>query len=122
MTILVRSGTSLATNSFETGLSLGRQIRAEFAGDRGKCRFDRVSPLGRGVMSRHVLDLQRLDMRGQRTDRIVRNRRRLCQGQLLREKLETVHATACRRCNLQRRFGVRGGRVLPIEMPRLEPG
>ena len=30
MTVLVRSGTSCATNSFETGLDLGRQIRSGF--------------------------------------------------------------------------------------------
>jgi hypothetical protein len=33
MSILVRSGTSQATNSFDTGLDLGRQIRAAFSGD-----------------------------------------------------------------------------------------
>ena len=32
MTVLVRSGTSCATNSFETGLDLGRQIRSGFNG------------------------------------------------------------------------------------------
>jgi hypothetical protein len=36
MTVLVRSGTSCATNSFETGLDLGRQIRSGFDGGKLK--------------------------------------------------------------------------------------
>ncbi|HEX3854636.1 MAG TPA: FIST N-terminal domain-containing protein, partial [Polyangiaceae bacterium] len=36
MTVLVRSGTSCATNSFETGLELGRKVRSDFEGSQLK--------------------------------------------------------------------------------------